>query len=159
MQASKFVVVGVDGSSASVGALLWASAAAAASGAELHVVNAWLHDPLLDDLSVGRSVDEAAAAHLAELEAFVAETVTDPPAAVRCSAPEGDAASMLIDHARNAALLVVGSHGKGMVRHALTGSVSTACLRRASCPVAVVPPRALAPGSRLGRKVSEITGG
>ncbi|MBB1152269.1 MULTISPECIES: universal stress protein [Amycolatopsis] len=158
MKTPRFVVVGVDGSSASVGALLWAAAAAAASGAELRVVSAWLHDPLLDDLSIGRNVDEASAAHLAELEAFVAETVKDPAVTVRCSAPEGDAASMLIDRARNAALLVVGSHGKGMVRQALTGSVSTACLRRASCPVAVVPPRALAPESRLGRKISEVTG-
>ncbi|MGW4394084.1 universal stress protein [Amycolatopsis nivea] len=159
MNAQRFIVVGVDGSAASVGALIWAAEAAAASGAELHVVAAWLHDPLLDDLSIGRNVDEASAAHLAELESFVAETVKNPPATVRYSAPEGDAASMLIDRARNAALLVVGSHGKGMVRQALTGSVSTACLRRAACPVAVVPPRALAPESSLGRKVSDITGG
>lgn len=158
MKAHRFVVVGVDGSSASVGALLWAAEAAAASGAELHVVAAWLHDPLLDDLSIGRNVDEAGKAHRAELEAFVAETVKTPPETVQCSAPEGDAASMLIDCARNAALLVVGSHGKGLVRQALTGSVSTACLRRASCPVAVVPPHALTPESRLGRKVAEVTG-
>ncbi|WP_020658926.1 universal stress protein [Amycolatopsis benzoatilytica] len=160
MKAHRFIVVGVDGSSASIGALIWAAEAASASGAELHVVSAWLHDPLLDDLSIGRTVDEARKAHLAELDAFIAQVVKNVPvASVRSAVPEGDAAGALIDQSRNAALLVVGSHGKGMVREALTGSVGKACLRRASCPVTVIPPRALAPESRLGRKIAAITGG
>ncbi|RJQ87234.1 universal stress protein [Amycolatopsis panacis] len=160
MNAPRFIVVGVDGSGASVGALYWAAEAASASGSELLVVSAWLHDPLLDDLSIGRTVGEARKAHLAELDALIARVVKNVPvSSVRSAVPEGDAAATLIDQSRHAALLVVGSHGKGMVREALTGSVGKACLRRASCPVTVIPPRALAPASRLGRKIAKNTGG
>ena len=38
-------------------------------------------------------------------------------------------------------LIVVGSHGRGMVAEMLMGSVSTGLIRRASCPVTVVPVR------------------
>jgi nucleotide-binding universal stress UspA family protein len=41
---------------------------------------------------------------------------------------------------RKAALLVVGSRGRGSVRAALLGSVSAALTRRASCPIVIVPP-------------------
>jgi nucleotide-binding universal stress UspA family protein len=40
----------------------------------------------------------------------------------------------------DAQLLVLGSHGWGVVRRALFGSVSTGVLHRAPCPVLVVPP-------------------
>jgi nucleotide-binding universal stress UspA family protein len=39
-------------------------------------------------------------------------------------------------------LLVIGSHGWGVVRRALFGSVSTGVLHHAPCPVVVVPPAA-----------------
>jgi nucleotide-binding universal stress UspA family protein len=45
---------------------------------------------------------------------------------------------------RNAALLIVGSRGRGLMRAALLGSVSAAAIRLASCPVVVVPPGATA---------------
>jgi nucleotide-binding universal stress UspA family protein len=43
---------------------------------------------------------------------------------------------------RRAALLVVGSRGRGSVRAALLGSVSAEVTRRAACPVVIVPPGA-----------------
>lgn len=40
---------------------------------------------------------------------------------------------------RAADLLVLGSHGHSRVRHTVLGSVSEDCIRKASCPVVVIP--------------------
>ena len=44
----------------------------------------------------------------------------------------------LLEHARNARLLVVGSRGRGGFKGLVLGSVSQRVLKRATCPVAVV---------------------
>lgn len=52
----------------------------------------------------------------------------------------GDAASVIVDAARaEADLLLLGSRGYGPARRALLGSVSTAVMRHASCPVLITP--------------------
>jgi nucleotide-binding universal stress UspA family protein len=51
----------------------------------------------------------------------------------------GDASDTLIEQAGPLSLLVMGSHGRGRLRRALLGSVSTPVLRAAPCPVLVVP--------------------
>jgi nucleotide-binding universal stress UspA family protein len=55
---------------------------------------------------------------------------------------EGDVTRSLIDEARRegAMLIVVGSRGQGAILSAILGSVSTALVREARCPVVVVPP-------------------
>jgi nucleotide-binding universal stress UspA family protein len=45
-----------------------------------------------------------------------------------------------VAHEERAELVVVGSRGHGALRAAIRGSVSTAVVRRAPCPVVVVPP-------------------
>jgi nucleotide-binding universal stress UspA family protein len=57
-----------------------------------------------------------------------------------CGDPAEELARAAAD--RKAALLVVGSRGRGSVRAALLGSVSAALTRRASCPIVIVPPAA-----------------
>lgn len=49
----------------------------------------------------------------------------------------------LREAAGTAALLVVGSHGRGALLRSALGSVSSSLMRSADCPVAVVRPRAL----------------
>jgi nucleotide-binding universal stress UspA family protein len=51
----------------------------------------------------------------------------------------GTATEVLLDSARDADLLVLGSHGHGRVFHAVLGSVAEACVRGGVCPVVVVP--------------------
>ena len=52
---------------------------------------------------------------------------------------EGEPAEVLVDHAGELGLLVVGSRGYGPVRRVLLGSVSDALLQHAACPVMIVP--------------------
>jgi nucleotide-binding universal stress UspA family protein len=54
---------------------------------------------------------------------------------------EGDARHVLIDAARDAELLVVGSHGRGQLAEAMLGSVSSFCVHHAVGPVVIVRAR------------------
>jgi nucleotide-binding universal stress UspA family protein len=51
---------------------------------------------------------------------------------------EGSAAQVLLDTAKGADLLVVGSRGHGEIVGALLGSVSQHCVHHAPCPVVVI---------------------
>jgi nucleotide-binding universal stress UspA family protein len=53
-------------------------------------------------------------------------------------AAEGQAAKVLLETAKGADLLVVGSRGLGGFRELLLGSVSQQCAQHATCPVVIV---------------------
>jgi nucleotide-binding universal stress UspA family protein len=71
--------------------------------------------------------------------AVAAAGVAHPGVAVAEEAVEGPPARVLTDTARDADLLVLGSHGHGRLFHAVVGSVADACIRAATCPVVVAP--------------------
>jgi len=144
------IVVGVDGSQTSREALRWAAEEALAhDGTELHVVHAW------DEPSVGAGVGvtpgrRAAAAPEGQHQA-AQELVTDvvrqelgdnPHARVRPSIGRGSAAAVLLEAAKGADLLVVGSRGLGGFAGLLLGSVSAKMASHAPCPVVIVRPAA-----------------
>jgi nucleotide-binding universal stress UspA family protein len=106
----------------------------------------------------GRTAAEVARRFGARLHVLhVVPPVTDPtpaPEALRAAAAElgvdlsivtavasGRVASQIIDYARRSAidLIVMGTHGRTGVSHALLGSVAEAVVRRASCRVLMVP--------------------
>ncbi|MQM27939.1 universal stress protein [Glycomyces albidus] len=133
------VVVGVDGSPSSREALEWAMRQAETTGAKVVAVQAWL-----------APTDYATGGLLIPEEQWVAEAsgslnaIVSQVAAARPQVPieqrvvKGHPVTVLVDQARGADLLVVGSRGRGGFAGALLGSVSHHVLHRAPCPVAVV---------------------
>ena len=133
------VVVGVDGSEGAQRALRFAIDEATAHDWRVmlvHGVDVGLSaaDPygggaVLEQLQQsGRTALDAAAAEVvkAGLEASTKLEVGSP-------------AYALIDAAKGAAMLVVGSRGHGGFMGLLLGSVSSACVHHAHCPIVVVP--------------------
>lgn len=115
------IVVGVDGSEAGVAALAWALAEAARCECALDAV------AVAENEDPGIRVDVEAAG------------AACPEVAVRYVHATGALGPVLVRAARDAALLVVGSHGQGRLAAALLGSVSAYCTGHATCPVVVVP--------------------
>jgi len=131
------VVVGIDGSDTSAEAIEFAFGFAARHGRELLAVYAWNDagwaelpeqdwDHVRADLA--KVLDEQLAPHRERYPAVhvAAEVAFDAPARALLQAADG------------AALLAVGSHGRGAVTRAILGSVSHAVLHHAPCPVAVI---------------------
>lgn len=133
------IVVGVDGSEASNAALEWAAGQADLSGSGLEAVTAWQwpqsygypmpipsdFDPAAEAAKVlDSAVGEARAAHR-DLD-------------IRTSVLEGHSGRVLVEAAKGAALLVVGSRGHGELGGVLLGSVSYYCVTHAHCPVVVL---------------------
>jgi nucleotide-binding universal stress UspA family protein len=141
MSATYRIVVGVDGSEGGRRALRWAIREAAARGGTVQAVIAWRLD--LYDLPPYASVHpdderrrcEELLTH--EIESVPAFERADVP--VAATVAEGRAPDVLTDAARSADLLVLGSHGHGRMRHTVLGSVSEECVRKATCPVVVLP--------------------
>lgn len=131
------IVVGVDGSEGSKEALRWAARQAELTGAKLRLVMAWestsipFYAPLMDGFDLESDTRKT-------IEGMVQEVLGRPGPDVEIAAVEGSPASTLVNEARGADLLVVGSRGRGEVAGTLLGSVSQHCVTHARCPVVVV---------------------
>jgi nucleotide-binding universal stress UspA family protein len=133
------IVVGVDGSEASIDALHWAVAQAELVGGKLDVVMTWeLPTTYGWAAPYPEGFDpETDTRHL--LEDTVAAVLADHPGLdVHAQVIEGHPAPVLIDVAKGAQLLVVGSRGHGAFAGMLLGSVSDHCVSNSPCPVVVV---------------------
>jgi nucleotide-binding universal stress UspA family protein len=75
-----------------------------------------------------------------DLRDWAAEAARLGPARVEPVCVQGNAWSAIVDAARErrADLIVMGTHGRTGLRHALLGSVAERVLRHAHCPVLVV---------------------
>jgi len=137
------VVVGVDGTPTSEGAIAFAMAEASARGAELIAVYTW-SDVLLelaftgerDALDVSRIAEEGWEL-LAQRMAGWQEQY--PDVRIVREVVRERASKALLRYSETARMVVVGSRGRGGFRGLLLGSTSQHLLYHASCPVAVVP--------------------
>ena len=132
------IVVGIDGSSESAGALDWAVTQAQQTGALLHIVSAWMF-PMAIGYAFTTTVDEVrdkARSLVDEAISHVAEVA--PDVVVRGEAIEQPPGPALVTASKGAELLVVGSRGMGGFEELLVGSVGHYCMRQASCSVVLV---------------------
>lgn len=141
------VVAGAEDDRSSDVALDFAAREAARLGRGLLIVHAWTIPATLgmDDGGVV-PFDALQEAH-EEILALAAGRIRDanPGLAVTAVLEQGPAAPTLVEASREAALLVVGSHGRGAVAGLILGSVSHDVLLNMPCPIAVVPRPATGP--------------
>ncbi|MFI9152584.1 universal stress protein [Streptomyces sp. NPDC053367] len=138
------IVVGVDGSEASVAALRWAVGQARALGTEIVVVHAWEsatagfapYAPVSGRPTVAEQRERAA-----ELLAAAVHKALGPRIrpGVRAVVAEGPPARVLLRQARGALLLALGRTAHGQWDLPAVGTVSRECLRHAKVPVVTVP--------------------
>lgn len=136
------VVVGVDGSPTSYGALRWAVRHAQQIGGTVNAVAVydvpgavgWSAPP------VDAAFDEKIAREALADELKIALPGEDVPLVEQVV--RGNPAKVLIEASDGAEVLVVGSRGRGGFASLLLGSVSQQCAAHASCPVVIVRPEA-----------------
>ncbi|MBM2617888.1 universal stress protein [Actinoplanes sp. LDG1-06] len=141
------VVVAVDGSRSNEPALAFAFREADRRECALFAVHAW-QQPLVPTgagtlaaaATAGAASREewAAAAQRLLTDALVPWRATFPAVAAYERLVEGPAESAVTHETAGAALVVVGSRGRGQLAGLLLGSTSQALIRDSDCPVAVV---------------------
>ncbi|SDS26280.1 universal stress protein [Actinoplanes derwentensis] len=141
MSTGHVIVVGVDGSEEGRRALEWAADEAAARGGSVRAVIAWSWDgmeygPIAAE-TPGEEEEQAERVVLEQVRAVLADRTPGLP--VSAEVIEGNPAEALTTVAAGADMLVLGSHGRSRVLHTVLGSVSESCIRRATCPVVVIP--------------------
>jgi nucleotide-binding universal stress UspA family protein len=138
------IVVGIDGSDASKQALRWAVEEARAHGARVTAVHAWESPPPVPDVAPMPAIDFVNV--IPELRTAAEKLVTDvveevvgddTSVTVELAAVEASPANALIDAAREADLVVVGSRGLGGFKALVLGSVSHQVAQHAPCPVVI----------------------
>ncbi|MFD1810780.1 universal stress protein [Rhodococcus gannanensis] len=136
------VVVGVDGSDTSNAAVVWAARTAAGHGAPLRLVAAQAppvipggmlvtSQTFFDDLDAESRRVLTAANDLAEKSA--------PGVVVETALHKSPPVPLLLDLSERSRMIVLGTRGRGAIRSALLGSVTSAVVTHAHCPVVVVP--------------------
>ncbi len=136
---SEKIVVGIDGSPASITALRWAARYASMTGETVEVIVVWdwyrspgWYTPILAGLD-----PEGDAQHV--LEKSLIEIMSEwPHLSMTSQVVEGNPSPILTEASKGASLLVVGSRGHGEFAGMLLGSVSEYCVTHAHCPVLVI---------------------
>ena len=139
------VVVGVDGSPGSARALAWAVAEAARRHATLRVVHGWetpIAVPPVGVVVTPRSQSAYRSSALAVLERMTAEAQQEVGVEVAVDLQVADAPAVpaLLEAGERAALVVVGTRGRGGFTGLLLGSVSQQVASHAACATVAVPP-------------------
>jgi nucleotide-binding universal stress UspA family protein len=142
-KAEQLVVVGVDGSPESVGALKWAGDYAATAGARLRAVLAWRYPAAVGSAPVGVAPASVSNEVRQQMTGTLTKAIAEasPGVSVEPQIGYGHPAEVLVNLSDEADLLVVGNRGHGAFTGMLVGSVSIHCVTHAHCPVVVVRAR------------------
>ncbi|OZF50284.1 universal stress protein [Rhodococcus sp. 14-1411-2a] len=134
------ILVGIDGSATSEVAVEQAFDLASLLGVPMIAAFAW------SSLSQGAALSLPGSPDSAEIEReqrmLLSECLAGwsekyPDVSVEHIVQQGNPAHLLIDLSKRAGLVVVGSHGRGVVARALFGSTSSNLTRHARCPVMI----------------------
>jgi nucleotide-binding universal stress UspA family protein len=137
------ILLATDGSQSAQRATEIATELAKATGWRLHVVAVW-HIPLYDygyvPLGLSPELIEAAREHAGTVVKAAVEAARKAGVTATSEFRQGDAVDEICAAASesSADLIVVGAHGWGALKRIVLGSVSTAVLHSAPCPVVVV---------------------
>jgi nucleotide-binding universal stress UspA family protein len=143
------IVVGVDGSEASVEALAWAIEEAGRRGVTVEAVTVWEDPYTVVGPKPHPSIHRPTIIHLHDLQESAERKARAKLSGLGEMAPVhrkqrgGDAVSVLCEMSGRAELLVIGARGVGSLEGTLLGSVSRGCIQKATVPVVVVPPAAV----------------
>lgn len=131
------IIVGVDGSPASVDAIRWAARQASLTGETLEAVICWTI-PASYGVAFGGedAIDWKQNAEQA-LEEALTDAIGDGAASVQRTVEQGHPSYVLVEASKRADLLVVGSRGHGGFVGLVLGSVSTHVVSHSACPVTV----------------------
>lgn len=135
------VVVGVDGTADSAGALTLGFELAAQQRRPLEVVHAageaWLF-PVPDAAAPGMAEEVRADWQLLLAESVAGYSEKFPDVTFTSDVVQGSAAEVLVAASEHASTLVVGARGRGALARRLLGSVSRSVVEHAHCTVVVV---------------------
>jgi nucleotide-binding universal stress UspA family protein len=136
------IVVGIDGSKESAAAFRFALEEARIRDVGVRAVAAW-HVPAVayaggayaPSVDLGEGIEAEAKQRLEE----VVGGEESPGVEVETAVRQGQPAQVLLEEAKGAELLVVGSRGLGGFRGLLLGSVSQQCAQHSPCPMTILP--------------------
>jgi nucleotide-binding universal stress UspA family protein len=136
-QQGRAVVVGIDGSRAALDAATWAVTEAVSLGVPLRLVH------VSAAKHASRPTIDAGACEVGHAESVISRaemTVHDMgrPVQVETAIVRGRPDCVLIDESRRAAMVCVGTEGKGPCARMPLGSTAAALAKHAHCPVAIV---------------------
>jgi nucleotide-binding universal stress UspA family protein len=143
------ILVALDFSEVTVEVIKHASQLGRALSAKLWLVHAGEPEPAFIGYESGpQTVRDAVAGDLREdhrRTQQVAEKLRRSGLEATALCPQGSTVETILREAEklHADLIVMGSHGRGAVYRALLGSVSEGVLRKAACPVLIVPARSV----------------
>ncbi|GAA3771872.1 universal stress protein [Streptomyces coacervatus] len=155
------IVVGVDGSEASMEALRWAARQAHALHAHVVAVHAWEptgprfapYAPASTRPTAAEQRDRAACLLASTLRKVFGPRIDS---SVRAVVVEGPPARVLLRHSRGAQLIALGRTPHGPHDQPTTGAVARACLRHATVPVVTVPFTAGRPAAQQAADIGEF---
>lgn len=131
------ILVGVDGSPASIDAIRWAAQQATRTGDTLIAITSW-SIPASYGVAFGGedSIDWKQNAEMA-LDEALDEALGADAASVQKLVEQGHPSYVLTEASKSADLIVVGSRGHGGFAGLVLGSVSQHVVAHSSCPVVV----------------------
>jgi nucleotide-binding universal stress UspA family protein len=134
------IVVGIDGSEPSKQALRWAIEQAGLTGATVEAVIVWEYPATYawGTVVIFDAAELADASERALVETVAEVAGDEPPVRIDSLVITGHPAYELVQQAKGADLLVVGSRGHGGFVGSLLGSVSQYCVHHATCPLVVI---------------------